>query len=91
MKTFRIAMLMALAGFATQAFSDDTPVANTGPNQTAVESYHYGMKLDIQKIISVSEIANECAPVPAQMTYEDSQGKRHILKYQVMGTGCSAG
>lgn len=90
MKTLKIAMFVALAGIAAQAFSDETPV-DKATSQIPVESYHYGMKLDIQKIIQVSEIANECAPVPAQMTYEDSQGKRHILQYQVMGTGCSAG
>lgn len=90
MKALKIALLVALTGVAAQAFSDDTP-APTAASQIPVESYQYGMQLDIQKIITVSEIANECAPVPAQMTYEDSQGKRHILQYQVMGTGCSAG
>lgn len=89
MKTLKIAMFLALAGVAAQAFSDETPTS--AASQTPVESYSYGMKLDIQKIITVSEIADECAPVPKQMTYEDSKGQRHILQYQVMGTGCSNG
>jgi len=25
------------------------------------------------------------------MTYQDSQGKQHILQYEVMGSGCSNG
>lgn len=91
MKALKIALLVALTGVAAQAFSDDTPAPAAAASQIPVERYQYGMQLDIQKVITVSQIANECAPVPAQMTYEDSQGKRHILQYQVMGTGCSAG
>ncbi|WP_460126204.1 DUF2790 domain-containing protein [Pseudomonas sp. S2_C03] len=90
MNVFKALMLVAFAAAAAPAFSADDSTQTEG-HPASVETYHYGMKLDIQKVISVSEIANECAPVPAQMTYEDSQGKRHILKYQVMGTGCSAG
>jgi hypothetical protein len=90
MKSLKIAMFLALAGVAAQAFSDESP-ANTAASQIPVETYSYGMKLDIQKIITVTDTGDECAPVPKQMTYEDSQGQRHILQYQVMGTGCSNG
>lgn len=90
MKTLKIAMFLALAGVAAQAFSDESSTQDLA-GQIPVETYSYGMKLDIQKIVTVSDIANECAPVPAQMTYEDSHGQRHILQYQVMGTGCSNG
>ncbi|MDO9353364.1 MAG: DUF2790 domain-containing protein [Solirubrobacteraceae bacterium] len=89
MKTLKIAMFLALAGVAAQAFSDEAPTH--AASQIPVESYTYGMKLDIQKIITVSDTGDECAPVPKQMTYEDSKGQRHILQYQVMGTGCSNG
>ncbi|WP_447890772.1 DUF2790 domain-containing protein [Pseudomonas hormoni] len=89
MKTLKIAMFLALASVAAQAYSDETPT--DAASQIPVESYSYGMKLDIQKIITVSDTGDECAPVPKQMTYEDSKGQRHILQYQVMGTGCSNG
>lgn len=90
MKTLKVALFLALAGVAAQAFSDEGS-ANHSATQVPVESYSYGMKLDIQKIITVTETGDECAPVPKQMTYEDSQGQRHILQYQVMGSGCSNG
>lgn len=32
-----------------------------------------------------------CEVVPARMEYEDSSGQRHILRYSVMGNGCSNG
>lgn len=90
MKLVRIALFVALGAAAAQAFADDSQsTAATG--QSPVETYTYETKLDIKRVIEVSEIANECAPVPARMTYEDSQGQRRTLEYQVMGSGCSNG
>lgn len=90
MKLVRIALFVALGAAAAQALADDSQsTAATG--QSPVETYTYETKLDIKRVIEVSEIANECAPVPARMTYEDSQGQRRTLEYQVMGSGCSNG
>jgi hypothetical protein len=90
MKLVRIALFVALGAAGTQAFADDSHSTAT-IGQSPVETYTYGTTLDIKRVIEVSEIANECAPVPARMTYEDSQGQRHTLEYEVMGTGCSNG
>jgi len=90
MKLIKAALFLALGSLTAHAFADESH-ADAEASQIPVESYTYGMKLDIQTIITVSDIANECAPVPARMTYEDSHGQRHILQYQVMGTGCSNG
>ncbi|RON44201.1 hypothetical protein BK666_17730 [Pseudomonas frederiksbergensis] len=85
MKLSSAAILFALIGIGAPAFADDAT------SNTPVESYSYGMKLDIQKVISISDTADQCGPVPTQMTYEDSQGQRHVLEYSIMGTGCSNG
>lgn len=90
MKALKIALFLGLAGLAAQALSAES-THNPEASQAPVDIYTYGMKLDIQKVIEVSEIADVCAAVPAQMTYEDSQGQRRVLQYQVMGTGCSNG
>ena len=79
---------LALIGFSTLAAADDVQVAQQQP---AVEHYTYATDLDIAKVISVSPAADVCEVVPAQMTYEDHQGQRHILEYSVMGNGCSNG
>jgi hypothetical protein len=90
MKLLKVALLLALATAGTQAFADDShSTAATG--QTPLETYTYGTRLDIKRVIEVSEVADECGPVPARMTYEDSQGQRRTIEYQVMGTGCSNG
>lgn len=74
-----------LAGFATLAVAGETSTVK----QANAEPYSYGTKLDIARVISLSTIPKVCEVVPATMTYEDSQGQRHTLEYQVMGDGCS--
>ena len=74
-----------LAGFATLAVAGETSTVK----QPNAEPYSYGANLDIARVISLSAIPKVCEVVPATMTYEDSQGQRHTLEYQVMGDGCS--
>jgi len=90
MKISKLAMFLALGVLGSQAFAGESQ-STAADSKLPVETYTYDTKLDIQKVIKVTDIADECGPVPAQMTYEDSQGQRHILQYQVMGTGCSNG
>jgi len=86
MKLSGIALFFALVTAGTHAFADEAATGNT-----AVETYAYGMNLDIQKVIATSDTGDQCGPVPVQMTYEDSHGQQHVLQYQIMGTGCSNG
>ena len=79
---------VALLGFSTLAVAEEAQVAQVQP---VVEHYTYSTDLDIAKVISVSPTQDVCEVVPAQMTYEDHQGQRHILEYRIMGNGCSNG
>ncbi|NBA98683.1 DUF2790 domain-containing protein [Pseudomonas sp. R5(2019)] len=82
-------LVLALGSFCASAMADERVSVN---NQTVpVEQYSYSQHLDIAKVISMSEIPNVCEVVPARMTYEDSQGKTHVLEYRVMGNGCYNG
>lgn len=45
---------------------------------------------DIQKIVSMTPVPGSCQVEPATMVYLDSQGVRHSVTYQVMGT-CQGG
>jgi hypothetical protein len=90
MKISKIAIFLALGLIGAQAFAEESH-AKVSASKTPVETYSYGSNLDIKKVIAMSEVSPECGPVSAQMTYEDSQGQRHILQYQVLGTGCSNG
>jgi hypothetical protein len=90
MKTAHIAMIFALGSFSAAAFAGGSESTDAA-TQTPIETYSYATDLDVQKVITISETPDQCGPVPVQMTYEDSHGQRHILQYQVMGTGCSNG
>ncbi len=90
MNLSKIALLLALASLGAPAFADDS-ASTAATTKTPVETYTYDTHLDIKRVISVSDVGNQCGPVPAQMTYEDSHGQQHVLEYQVMGTGCSNG
>ena len=60
-----------------------------GKNRPEVVHYRYGMKLDIAKVIRTTRTDMTCNEVmPAQMTYEDSNGDLNILEYRVAGTNC---
>ena len=62
--------------------SDSTPTINE-------EEYNYSMHLDIARVRSIDDVSNVCGIVPVKMTYDDSQGKTHILRYMMMGAGCA--
>jgi len=90
MNLSKIAFILVLGSAAAQAFADDG-YSTAATSKPPVETYTSNAKPDIEKVISITEAADQCAPVPVQMTYEDAHGQRHILQYQVMGTGCSNG
>ena len=71
----RIACLLALGCAATLAHAE-TP-----------EHYHYGMHLDIAKVISQT-LPQGCEAGEARMVYLDSKGKQHTLIYQRTGEDC---
>ena len=83
-------LVLALSSVCLSAFADEASTQVSQPTP-AVEHYSYSSDLDIAKVISMSEIPSVCEVVPAQMVYEDSQGKQHTLEYRVMGNGCSNG
>ncbi|WP_122867578.1 DUF2790 domain-containing protein [Pseudomonas viridiflava] len=82
--------ILALCALSTLAMAEESQT-KVAAQQVRVEEYKYGTHLDIAKVISTSQIPNVCQVVPARMVYEDSQGKQHIMSYQVMGNGCSNG
>lgn len=82
-------LILALLGSSSIALADE--VTTDVAQKTSVEPYEYSQHPDIAHVISTSAVPNVCAVVPARLTYEDSQGKRHIMEYHIMGNGCSNG
>ncbi|MFW9270065.1 DUF2790 domain-containing protein [Pseudomonas sp. D2-30] len=80
--------VLVLGSLCTTAMADETPT-DLAQQKPAIEEYTYSSHLDIAKVLSMSTIPNVCEVVPATMEYEDSKGQRHILRYRVLGNGCS--
>lgn len=83
-------LVLALSSLCATAMADEVPT-DVASKTVPVEEYTYSTHLDIAKVISMSEVPNVCEVVPARMEYEDSTGQRHILRYSIMGNGCSNG
>lgn len=59
--------------------------------QGVVTDYHYGMHLDIARVISMTEPASDqCQVIKALMTYQDSSGQQHTLRYLKNAEVCSS-
>jgi len=79
-KTLARIGLFATFGFgAFGAFAD---------SNVAVQNYHYGQHLDVQKVLAIHDNnAQSCGVVTAKMDYLDSKGQPHSLQYQTYATG----
>lgn len=80
----KTAIALALISLSAIAAADES----TPHLQPTVEEYDYSTKLDIARVISSTPVPNVCGVAPMKMTYEDSQGRLHIMSYLIMGDGC---
>lgn len=81
----------ALCGFSFFALVSGAQASDQA-SAPAVTEYTYGTKLDIAKVVNVSDssaVDNVCEVVPANMTYIDHQGQRHTIEYRVMSGACA--
>jgi hypothetical protein len=78
---YALAAVLAFASLPLQA-AESTPV----------ERYHYGMHLDVQKVLAMHEEPSQgCQVVGAQLDYLDSQGQKRSLAYRKHASSCSEG
>jgi hypothetical protein len=87
---------ITLGGIAGLAYAGQIQAMQSGQAdsqqrlaQVPVETYHYGMKLDIARVLAISDTSQVCAVVPSVMHYEDSKGELRALEYLIHGGGCS--
>ena len=59
--------------------------------QEVAPLYHYGMPLDIARVVNLSEPqSDQCKVIQASMTYFDSAGQQHSLRYLKLAEVCSS-
>ncbi|MCX2891185.1 MULTISPECIES: DUF2790 domain-containing protein [Pseudomonas] len=57
-----------------------------GKAKPVVKDYAYGEKLDIARMIGMTDALSSCELVPMAMTYEDRAGQLTTVLYSAMGT-----
>lgn len=58
--------------------------------QGVVTDYHYGMRVDVARVLSLTEpVTEECQVIKAVMIYRDSSGQEHTLRYRKLAEVCS--
>jgi hypothetical protein len=72
----------------TQAIPDTQYLGRQSLEQIPVETYQYGMQLDIARVRTISDTSRVCGVVPSVMHYEDSEGELRALQYLISGGGC---
>lgn len=64
--------------------------ANDTTSSQAVPSYHYGMPLNVAKVVSLTEPNTlDCKVVKADMKYIDTSGKPSEITYRKLSDACS--
>jgi hypothetical protein len=79
-----VSSALVCASFSGFAVADTTATE-------AAPSYHYGMPLNIEKVIALTEPTTlDCEVITAKMTYIDKQsGKPAELAYRKLSDACS--
>ncbi|AVO59091.1 MULTISPECIES: DUF2790 domain-containing protein [Pseudomonas] len=72
------------------AFVGAVGVAQADTVQVQPVPYHYGMPLNVAKVVSMTEPATpECKVITADMTFIDKAGKLEAISYRKLSDACS--
>ncbi|MDI2143380.1 MULTISPECIES: DUF2790 domain-containing protein [unclassified Pseudomonas] len=74
----------------TALLSTGTVFAAEMPDNTVIHDTNgFYVHLDVDKVLSSTDISQTCGVIPARLNYLDHQGREHVLDYQVQGSGCT--
>ncbi|MDF3933309.1 DUF2790 domain-containing protein [Pseudomonas citronellolis] len=72
-----------ISSLAPMAFAQDA-LKEPGAEITPVE-YHYGMQLDIDKVLHRTDNSHKVGMVPAYLVYQDHEGETHRVRFLEWG------
>ncbi|MFI8481430.1 DUF2790 domain-containing protein [Pseudomonas sp. NPDC078700] len=79
-----IALAVAVLSLAPSAFASNY-------DHLELVQYSYDTKLDVAKVISLTDVSQERGVVPVIMIYKDSQGDVHKVQFLQLGGQDSSG
>lgn len=63
-------------------------LADTGSPAPIHDQAGFFVHLDIDQVISQTDLTSRCGIVPARLDYLDHSGQEHVMDYLVYGYGC---
>ncbi|AOE84280.1 DUF2790 domain-containing protein [Pseudomonas sp. TCU-HL1] len=72
-----------LTSLAPSVFAQEG-IQNQGSGLAPVD-YHYGMDVDIQKVLHRTDTSGKTGVVPVTLVYEDSEGEVHKIRFLEWG------
>lgn len=72
-----------LSSLAPSVFAQDG-LQNQGAGVAPVD-YHYGMDIDVQKVLHRTDTSGRVGVVPVTLVYEDSEGEVHKIRFLEWG------
>lgn len=81
------AVSAVLASLAPSVFAQDYQ-RDIGAGIPAVD-YHYGMELDVQRVLYRTDASQRTGVVPVTMVYEDSKGELRKVRFLEWGNHAS--
>ncbi|MGF6092342.1 DUF2790 domain-containing protein [Pseudomonas sp. 18173] len=59
---------------------DQNGLQEPGAHVSAVE-YHYGMEIDVKRVLQRTDTSDKTGMVPVTLVYEDSEGEVHKIRF----------
>ncbi|NUU38249.1 DUF2790 domain-containing protein [Pseudomonas sp. C2B4] len=63
---------------------DQNGLQEPGAHVSSVD-YHYGMEIDVKRVLKRTDTSNKSGVVPVTLVYEDSQGEIHKIRFLEWG------
>ncbi|MFC3942957.1 DUF2790 domain-containing protein [Pseudomonas gingeri NCPPB 3146 = LMG 5327] len=78
-------MKLFLLGFAALLATGSAFAGTTDAAPVIHDKTGFYVDLDVAKVISTTDLSDQCGVIPARLDYLDHQGREHVLDYQVQG------
>jgi prophage antirepressor-like protein len=78
-------MKLFILGFATLLATGSAFAGTSDTSAVIHDRTGFFVHLDVAKVLSMTDISDQCDVIPARLDYLDHQGREHVLDYQVQG------
>ncbi|MHC8372761.1 DUF2790 domain-containing protein [Pseudomonas sp. MDT1-85] len=78
-------MKFFMLGFAALLTTGSVFADTTETSPVIYDKTGFYVHMDVAKVISMTDLSDQCGVIPARIDYLDHQGREHVLDYQVQG------